>query len=199
MHKLEGTAKKIMHSIDPELADFEPDVVAGEHEAIRRATIAIGLLDEADDLERALAPDAPTLPADRLHPWVWDSARTFWQAGQYQEAVNVAARSVVAYTQQKTGRTDLSDDDLMRDILSPNAPTPDRPRLRFPGDRQTKTWESRQRGALGFATGCFVGIRNVTTHEHGLDLPEQVALEYLASFSVLARWIDECVTELAIS
>jgi uncharacterized protein (TIGR02391 family) len=195
MHRLEGTAKKIMRSIDPELADFNPDLIGGQHEAIKRATIAVGLLDDGDDLERALTPDAPTMPADQLHPWVWDAARTFWQAGQYQEAVNVASRAVVAHTQQKTGRTDLADDDLMREVFSLNAPTPQNPRLRFRGDRQKPTWVSRQRGALGFATGCFAGIRNVTMHEHALELPEQTALEYLASFSVLARWIDECETE----
>jgi hypothetical protein len=45
--------------------------------------------------------------------------------------------------------------------------------------------------------GCFEGIRNPAAHEDGLSLPEQMALEQLAAFSVLARWIDECTVEAA--
>jgi hypothetical protein len=36
-------------------------------------------------------------------------------------------------------------------------------------------------------------MRNPASHEHGEDWGQQKALEYLASLSVLARWIDECV------
>jgi hypothetical protein len=42
------------------------------------------------------------------------------------------------------------------------------------------------------AAGCFAGIRNPASHEHGDDWSEQKALEYLAALSILARWIDEC-------
>jgi hypothetical protein len=49
------------------------------------------------------------------------------------------------------------------------------------------------RGALRpFAEGCFAGLRNPAAHEHGPEWDEQRALEYLAAFSILARWIDEC-------
>jgi hypothetical protein len=48
---------------------------------------------------------------------------------------------------------------------------------------------------MEFGAGCFTGIRNPVAHEDGLKLTEQVALEQLAAFSVLARWIDECTVE----
>jgi hypothetical protein len=50
---------------------------------------------------------------------------------------------------------------------------------------------------MDFGAGCFEGIRNPAAHVHGLDLSEQVALEQLAGFSLLARWIDECTVEAA--
>jgi Protein of unknown function (Hypoth_ymh) len=71
-------------------------------------------------------------------------------------------------------------------------PSLNRPRLRFPGDQTSETWRSRQKGGIDFGAGCFEGIRNPASHEHDLNLSEMVALEYLASFSVLARWIEEC-------
>ncbi|WP_189893338.1 TIGR02391 family protein [Streptomyces xantholiticus] len=47
------------------------------------------------------------------------------------------------------------------------------------------------RGAAAFAEGCVAGIRNPNSHEDGLpELPEHEALEQLAAFSVLARWVD---------
>ena len=48
------------------------------------------------------------------------------------------------------------------------------------------------RRAIAFGRGCFMAIRNVLSHEDGdaTELSEQVALEYLAAFSISARWID---------
>ncbi|MFI1679106.1 TIGR02391 family protein [Streptomyces sp. NPDC020607] len=44
---------------------------------------------------------------------------------------------------------------------------------------------------MSFAEGCFAAIRNPSSHEDGLpELPEHEALEQLAAFSGLARWVD---------
>jgi Protein of unknown function (Hypoth_ymh) len=65
--------------------------------------------------------------------------------------------------------------------------------LRLPGDSaKDQTVKSRNNALRAFAEGCFAGIRNPASHEHGDDLSEQKALEYLAALSILARWIDEC-------
>jgi hypothetical protein len=153
---------------------------------------AIGVHELGAEARERMRPDSPDLPADRLHPWVWEAAAPLWEAGSTQEAVHAAARSVNARLQQKLGRRDRADASLCREAFSLNEPAPGRPRLRFPGDRTSDTWRSRQQGAMDFGAGCFEGIRNPVAHEHDLDLPEQIALEQLAAFSVLARWIDEC-------
>ena len=145
-----------------------------------------------------MRPDSPDLVADQFHPWVWEAVAPFWYAGSRQEAVLAAARSVNARMQEKRGHHNKSDAALCREFFSLDPPAPGRPRLRFGGYTRTdQTWRSRQQGAMDFGAGCFEGIRNPAAHEHGLDLSEQVALEQLAAFSLLARWIDECTVEAA--
>jgi hypothetical protein len=142
MHRLEPTAKAVLKALDPDLASFNLDTMAGEHEGITAADRGLGMLADLDDVAMRLRPEAPTLPADQLHPWVWDAARTFWDAGAHAVAVEQAAKSITAHTQQKTG-CQLADDDLMNQIWSDDPPKADRPRLRFPGDRNvTGTWVS---------------------------------------------------------
>jgi hypothetical protein len=104
---------------------------------------------------------------------------------------------VNARLQQKLDRHDSSDAALCRESFSRNDPVSEQPRLRFPGDRASDTWRSRQNGGVQFGAGCFEGLRNPAAHEHELQVPEQVALEQLAAFSVLARWIEECTVERA--
>jgi hypothetical protein len=156
---------------------------------------AIGSHTLGAEARRRMRPDSPDLVADQFHPWVWDAAAPLWEAGTTQEAVHAAARSVNAHLQHKLGRRDRSESALCREAFSPDEPKSGRPRLRFPGDRTSDTWRSRQQGGMDFGAGCFEGIRNPAAHEDGLSLPEQVALEQLAAFSVLARWIDECTVE----
>lgn len=158
---------------------------------------AIGVYDLGAEARERLKPDSPDLAADQFHSWVWDAAAPMWNAGSTQESVGAAARSVNARLQQKLGRHDTSDARLCRDAFSLDLPQPGRPRLRVPGDRSSETWRSRQQGAGQLGAGCFEGIRNPVAHDHGLDLTAQVALEQLAAFSVLARWIDECTVERA--
>jgi hypothetical protein len=50
---------------------------------------------------------------------------------------------------------------------------------------------------MAFAEGLFAGVRNPLAHESDTDLDEEVALEYLAAISVLARWVDEAVVVTA--
>jgi len=71
-------------------------------------------------------------------------------------------------------------------------PVAGKPRLRFPGDRDTPTWRARREGAKYLAAGAFLAIRNGAAHEDELTWSEQEALEHVATLSVLARWIEEC-------
>jgi hypothetical protein len=163
-----------------------------------RALRATGIHEFGEEARQRMRPDSPDLTAEQFHPWVWDAAAPLWYAGSRQEAVHAAARSVNARMQQKRGHHDKSDAALCREFFSLDPPAPRRPRLRFRGYTRTdQTWRSRQQGAMDFGAGCFAGIRNPAAHEHGLSLSEQVALEQLAAFSLLARWIDECEVERA--
>jgi Protein of unknown function (Hypoth_ymh) len=157
---------------------------------------AMGIRKYGEEARRRMRPDSPDLTADQLHPWVWEAASPLWYAGSRQEAVHAAARSVNARMQQKRGHHDKSDAALCREFFSLDGPAPGRPRLRFRGySRTSSTWRSKHQGAMEFGAGCFEAIRNPAAHEHGLVLSEQLALEQLAAFSLLARWIDECEVE----
>ena len=185
----EPAVKEILKRLDPELADININGLGGDKAARDAVNRGLGILAERDEWEAKLAPDAPVLPADQLHPWVWDAARTLWDSGHFRLAVQAAATAVNAHTQTKLGRRDVADNDLMQEAFSTNAPQPGKPRLRCPGAPGDPTVQSRQRGALQYGVGCYAAIRNPATHEHG-EWDQQVALEYLAAFSVLARWID---------
>lgn len=208
--RLEPVMRKLMNVAQPELGNY-----SGSHEysgsyiemswspgywpgIVKPCAVrAQGIHSFAEEARIRLQPDGPTVRADQLHQWVWSAAIPLWEAGNVQEAVQAAARSVNARLQQKAGRHDVSEAALVREAFSLNPPEPGHPRLRFSGDRLTDTWKSRQQGALNFGVGCFQGIRNPAAHVHELDLPEHVAVEQLAALSLLARWIEECLVESA--
>ena len=144
-------------------------------EAVQRADAV--LLRDVEVRER-LGDDAPQLSAGAMHRWVWDGARSLWRSGHFREAVTAAARKVNAETQNKVARRDVSETALFQSVFSKDA------------------FRSVHRGAMSFAEGCFAGIRNPNSHEDGLpELPEHEALEQLAAFSVLARWVDRAAVD----
>ena len=66
-------------------------------------------------------------------------------------------------------------------------------------DDGSKTYQNLHRGARAFADGLYTAIRNP-----GMHMPtvtdggeEQLALEQLAAFSLLARWVDQAAVEKA--
>lgn len=192
LHRAEPVVRRILQTLDPQLGrDLNIDQLAGPAMAASDAQRGIGLLQSLADLNRNLAPDAPSMVADRLHNWVWSAAQTFWETGHYRSAVHTAASAINAHTQAKLQRTDVSDDKLMQEAFSDRPPEPNKSRLLLPGDPLDQTRQSRQRGALQLGMGCFYAIRNPAAHTTE-EWPEQLAMEYLATLSVLARLIDEC-------
>ncbi|MCZ4553692.1 TIGR02391 family protein [Gordonia rubripertincta] len=149
----------------------------------------------ADEVRANLGDDAPELSAANLHPWVWDGASSLWRSGHFREAVEGAIRKLNAETQNKLGRRDLSETDLFNQAFSEQVAATGSPRLHRMNNDGSKTFKSVQRGARSFAEGIFAGIRNPLAHEAEHEMPEQQGLEYLASLSVLARWIDESKVE----
>lgn len=151
----------------------------------------------ANEIKTNLGDDAPEISAANLHPWVWSGAASLWRSGHCRSAVEDAAKKVNAETQNKVGRRDVSETRLFQEAFSLDAPKAGKPRLRRMKDDGSETYKSVQRGAMALAEGIFAGIRNPLTHEANQELGDQVALEYLAALSVLARWVDESTLEKA--
>lgn len=192
LHRAEPTVKQILRRLDPQLAqEINVDAMAGESHARSQVQRGLGILTDMDEWAVRLAPDAPSLPADQFHPWVWDAARTFWDSQHFRAAVHAAASAINAHLQAKLGRRDVADDKLVQEAFSDKPAEPGKPRLRVPGDTTSPTVQSRQRGALQLGLGSFFAIRNPAAHETG-EWTEQESLEQLATLSVLARLIDSC-------
>lgn len=164
------------------------------HEAAIRAR---EMLLREDELRTNLGEDAPEISAANLHPWVWNGASSLWQSGHYRSAVEDAAKKVNAETQNKIGRRDVSETKLFQEAFSDDAPKAGKPRLRRMTPDGSDTYHSVQRGAMALAEGIYAGIRNPFNHDDPKDIDEQVALEYLAVLSVLARWVAEATVEYA--
>ncbi|MGW1279282.1 TIGR02391 family protein [Streptomyces tsukubensis] len=163
---------------------------------IEAAQRADAVLHREAEIRENLGDNAPQLSAAALHPWVWEGARALWQSGHFREAVTAAARKVNAETQNKVSRKDISETKLFQNAFSLTMKQGEA-RLRLMPDDGGDTFRSVHRGAMAFAEGCYAGIRNPNSHEDNLpELPEHEALEQLAAFSVLARWIDTADVEI---
>lgn len=196
LRRREPTVKEILKRLDPVLADFNLEAIGGEKSARSAAQRGLGVLNGRDEWAIRLAPDAPVLPADQLHPWIWEAARSLWESHHYRQAVQTAATALNARTQDKLSRRDLSDTKLMQAVLS-TSPKPGLARLVVnTTGLADDTAAGMQAGVLGFAVGCFQAIRNPATHQDDPDWSHQLALEYLAAISVLARWIDKAAINI---
>lgn len=188
--------EQILYRVIPGWRSLEVDTRRNKwalyHEAALRAKEA---LLRQEELRQNLGENAPEISAANLHPWVWNGASSLWQSGHYRSAVEDAAKKVNAETQNKTGRRDVSETKLFQEAFSADAPVAGKPRLRRMLNNGSDTYKSVQRGAIALAEGIYAGIRNPFNHEDPKEIDEQVALEYLAALSVLARWVDESTVE----
>ncbi|MFI6606882.1 TIGR02391 family protein [Streptomyces sp. NPDC050507] len=194
-------ASQIINAYVPGLGDVDEDDESNESYWLRMrfgAVQALGHATFGDELAVFLRPTSPSIAADAMHPWVWEPAAPLWAADAHQDAVLAGARVVNRRLQLKLGRHDIGEKDLCLQTFSPTPPTSGKPRLRFEGDRDTPTWKARQEGAMYLSAGAFLGIRNLAAHEEKVTWNKHVALEYLATFSVIARWIEECSKEIAL-
>jgi hypothetical protein len=142
---------------------------------------------------RDASPPAPAL--DELHPMVWVAAQPQWKARHLHDAVMAASKAVNAMLEAKVGRSDVSEVKLVTEAFSEKPPAAGARRLRFPDIEGEQTRASVTAGVLSFGVGCFKAIRNPLGHlpDDQHDITEQEALEQLAAWSMLARWIDRAV------
>lgn len=143
------------------------------------------------ELAEKLGDNAPDMDAANLHPWAWDNGKSYWNTGHYHQAVMQAAIRVNAETQAKLGRMDVSETALFNEAFSINDPKDGAARLRLMNDDGGKTYENLHRGARAFSEGLYAAIRNPGMHVPHDGGEEQLALEQLAAFSLLARWVDQ--------
>ncbi len=170
----------------------------GEYRWLRdQASRAKAALQRSAELAEKLGDNAPDMDAANLHSWAWENARSYWNTGHYHQAVMQAAIRINAETQAKLGRMDLSEAALFNEAFSLEPAKVGAPRLRLAANDGGKTYQNLHRGARAFADGLFTAIRNP-----GMHAPppvgggeEQLALEQLAAFSLLARWIDQSTVE----
>ncbi len=188
--------EKILDRVVPRWRDL--DVATGHKmwEKHREASIrAMEELLRQEELRKNLGEDAPEISAANLHPWVWNGAASLWRSSHYRSAVEDAAKKVNAEAQNKVGRRDVSETKLFQEAFSEKPAEAGKTRLRRMKDDGSDTYKSVQRGAMALAEGIYAGIRNPFNHEDPRDIEEQIALEYLAALSVLARWVDESEVE----
>jgi hypothetical protein len=201
IHQLYPTAQAILRSLDLEGRFMLELATQPDFKKVKRVVLwGLGILEDQAILSSKLAPDTPTLLADRMQPWVWEVARPLWEIQQFRQAILAAATAINAQLQAKVGRRDISDDKLIQECFSEKTPEPGKPRLRVPGELTDQTVQSRQRGTRDLALGCVWAIRNPAAHLAAHDageLDEQEALEQLATLSTLARLLDECEVQTA--
>lgn len=164
-----------------------------------QASRAKAALQRQAELAEKLGDNAPDMDAANLHPWAWENGRSFWNSGHYHQAVMQAAMRINAETQARLGRMDVSETALFNEAFSIDAPKLGKPRLRLMQDDGGDTYKSLHRGARAFAEGLYAGIRNPGMHrpQESDGGEQQLALEQLAAFSLLARWVDQAVVETA--
>jgi hypothetical protein len=156
-----------------------------------QASRAKTVLQRSEELAEKLGDNAPDMDAANLHPWAWENGRSFWNTRHYHQAVMQAAIRINAESQAKLGRMDVSETALFNEAFSLSDPKPGAARLRLAKDDGSKTYENLHRGARAFAEGLYAAIRNPGMHAPSDGGEEQLALEQLAAFSLLARWIDQ--------
>lgn len=156
-----------------------------------QASRAKSALQRAAELADRLGDNAPDMGAANLHPWAWENGRSYWITGHYHQAVMQAAIRINAETQAKLARMDVSETALFNEAFSLNDPKLGATRLRLTEDDGSKTYENLHRGARAFAEGLYAAIRNPGMHTPSDGGEEQLALEQLAAFSLLARWVDQ--------
>lgn len=149
------------------------------------------------ELSEKLGDDAPDMDAANLHPWAWENGSSYWNTGHFHQAVMQASIRINAETQAKLGRMDVSETALFNEAFSLDSPKKGSLRLRLAVDDGSSTYKNLHRGARAFAEGLYAAIRNPGMHtpQSTDGGQEQLALEQLAAFSLLARWVDEASVE----
>lgn len=175
------------------VTQFHPQLMPDD--VIDACELALGKLEGMVDRAEARRP-TNILDLSAMNPRVWQAARELWLNGHRRQAVEAAYGAVLDDVKSRTGRGDLSDDDVFGQAFSSEPPRPGRARLRWPGEANDRTVISMNGGIRQFSTGVQLAVRNPLVHGRA-DLSEVEAGERLAALSLLATWIEDCVPVIA--
>ena len=136
-----------------------------------------------------------------LHPWIVEAAEPLFDDGHRRQAIVAAAQNLEKQWRELLGVANPSLSKLADESYSANAPTPEHPRLRYPAvgtDTRSQAWKDAHIGAMEYAKGCAMRIRNLNLHhpEDAEPGPGET-VETLSALSVLARWVTDAKVETA--
>jgi uncharacterized protein (TIGR02391 family) len=165
------------------------------------AILCLAAIQAETEIRAHLEDPGPMLAVSEMHSWIWEAPRPAWEAGNYDDAVDAAARNVNSRLRAKVNRRDIGEGDLIAQVFSDKQADAANPRLRLPLSRDLgqKTVNSIYGGMIAFGRGLFQAVRNPLAHEAPgvMQTTEQEALESLAAMSLLARWIDRAEVQRA--
>jgi uncharacterized protein (TIGR02391 family) len=175
----------------PIFLNMHPGQVLEARENGRRQVIGIvngliaSLKEKREDLEGGERP-SPSSYFDKLnlHPRIADVARDLFLDGHHFDAVFAAAKTLVNFVKERSGRHDLDGAPLMRTVFSKNSPA-----LAF-NDLSDQTKLDEQEGMMHLFEGAVLGIRNPGGHSFP-EGTEQRAIEYISLLSLLAYRVQE--------
>jgi uncharacterized protein (TIGR02391 family) len=119
-----------------------------------------------------------------LHQRIADVASELFMDGYHWEAVFAAAKALVNYAKERSGKHDLDGTALVRTVFSKNSPI-----LAFNG-LSDQTDLDEQEGMMHLFEGAVMAIRNPGGHSFP-EGSEQRAIEYISLLSLLAYRIQE--------
>ena len=139
--------------------------------------------------------DKTVLRVVDLHPWIAEAAEPLFNDGHYSQAILAASQNLEVQWRKLLGVSDGSLSELATWSFSPDDPKQGRPRLRFPEaelDAKSSSWRNAHLGAMKYAEGCAMRIRNLNLHHPENGVPEPgLTIETLSALSVLARWVTD--------
>ena len=130
-----------------------------------------------------------------LHPWIAEPAERLFDDGHRRQAILAAAQNLEKQWRTLLGVATPTLSQLAQESFSASAPTPEHPRLRYPTlgtDTNSPVWKNAHIGAMEYAKGCAMRIRNLNLHHPEDSEPTRdYTVESLSALSLLARWITE--------
>lgn len=178
------------HRIGPPMYASGMDFQAEFAKAVPRTiTLLEGLIHALEEKRADLGHDATTrvraaFQGLDLHPRVAAVCADLYRDGHYRNAVLDASVALVNFVKEKSRRHDLDGAPLMRTVFSRNSPI-----LAF-NDLSDQTDQDEQEGMMHLFEGAVLALRNPRAHTLLDDSPE-LALEYIALLSMLAKRLEE--------